>query len=188
MSSILDNNAFRKLVMPISVEQYQKLGTYGILSENTELIRGFIIEKMIKSPRHSWLVQRMVDWLRSGPMAGYHVRQEQPLTLRDSEPEPDVAVVPGAPDDYRDHHPFSAHLVIEVAISSEDIDREKATLYSEAGIDEYWIVLPELRIVEVYRQPSPNSGYLQKSELTTTDELCCDVLLAPPMPIARLLS
>ena len=60
------------------------------------------------------VVQRFVDWLRSGVSEGFHIRQEQPLTFADSEPEPDVSVVFGSPDDYGQSHPASAELVIEV--------------------------------------------------------------------------
>ena len=59
------------------------------------------------------------------------------MTLNDSEPEPDVAVVPGSVEDYRSAHPSTAVLIIEVAVSSEDVDREKAELYASAGIKEY---------------------------------------------------
>ena len=52
MFSILENNAVRDAVLPISVEQYHQLGESGILQGNTELLRGVIVEKMIKSPKH----------------------------------------------------------------------------------------------------------------------------------------
>lgn len=42
-----------------------------------------------------------------------------PFALDDgSEPEPDVAVVVGRPRDFRDHHPESAQLLVEVAYST----------------------------------------------------------------------
>jgi Uma2 family endonuclease len=73
--------------------------------------------------------------------------------LLDSEPEPDVAIVRGCVQDYRTSHPSTAALVIEIAISSASFDRQKAALYAEAGVEEYWIVLPAERCVEVYRRP-----------------------------------
>ncbi len=87
----------------------------------------------------------------------------QPLTLADSEPEPDIAVVSGARDDYRNAHPPTAKLVIEVAISSVDIDREKGTFYAAADIDEYVIVLPDQRSLEVHSHPT-ESGYKQRHD------------------------
>ena len=153
MTSILDNPAIRQAVLSVSVEQYHRLGESGLIHENTELLKGVIVEKMIKSPAHSWLVQSLVDWLRANLPPDVHVRQEQPLTFADSEPEPDVAVVAGCPDDYRSAHPSTALLVIEVAISSGELDREKAHVYAAAGIPEYLIILPEDNCVEVYSVP-----------------------------------
>jgi hypothetical protein len=86
----------RDAVLPFSVEQYHKLGEAGIIAQDTELLRGVIVEKTVNSPEHSWLVQKLVDWLRATVPAGWHVRQEQPLTFADSEPEPDIASTPYA--------------------------------------------------------------------------------------------
>src|SRR5690349_9249472 len=116
MASVLDNVAVRQAALPFSVEQYHKRGEAGIIPQNTELLRGVILKKMVKSPEHSWLVQRLVDWLRDGLPSGWLVRQEQPLTIEDSEPEPDIAVVRGSAEDFRRGHPRTAALVIEVAI------------------------------------------------------------------------
>jgi len=157
MASILETPAVREAVLPISVEQYHRLGEAGIVPERTELLRGFVVEKMIKTPLHTWMVQRVVDWLRDAVPAGLHVRQEQPLTLADSEPEPDAAVVEGTPEDYRRHHPNTARLVVEVALATADLDRAKADLYAAAAIPEYWLVLPEQRAAEVFREPAGGS-------------------------------
>ena len=160
MSSILDRPAVRDVALSISVQQYHRLGTTGIISEQTELLRGVIVRKMIKSPQHTWLVQKLAAVI-SGQIGPENLlRQEQPLSFADSEPEPDLAVVPGMVDDYRAHHPAAAKLVIEVAITSEQLDREKAGLYAEAGVDEYWLVLIEKRCVEQYSDPA-NGEYKQ---------------------------
>jgi len=62
--------------------------------------------------------------------------KEEPLTLADSAA-----------------HPTSAELVVEVAVTSAALDRANASLYAEAGVKEYWIVLGAERQVEVYRRP-----------------------------------
>lgn len=161
MPSILDNPAVRRAAHAVSVEDYHRLTQAGIVSERTELLRGVIVDKMGKSPLHSWLVRLFFDWLSAEIGPGWHARKEEPLTFADSEPEPDVAVVAGSPDDYRAAHPATARVVIEVAVSTEQIDRAKAELYAEAGVEEYWLVLPERQTVEAYRAPSPD-GYLQR--------------------------
>ena len=78
-----------------------------------------------------------------------------PLALDpDSEPKPDIAVVLGSPRDYRDAHPTSAELIVEVADSTLAYDRErKAKLYAQAGIQECWILNLLDRQLEIYRQP-----------------------------------
>lgn len=158
MASILENAAVRDAALPISVEQYHQMGETGIIAADTELLHGVIVKKMVKSPEHSWLVQRLLEWLRGVIPAGYHLRQEQPLTFDDSEPEPDIAVVLGSAEDFRRRHPETATLIIEVAISSESLDRQKGQAYAAANAPHYWLVLPQRRIVECYRLPSQR-GY-----------------------------
>ena len=65
-----------------------------------------------------------------------------PIALdEDSEPEPDVAVVPGAPDDYAHAHPSRPVLTVEVAESSLALDRQrKGSLYARAGLSDYWVL------------------------------------------------
>lgn len=171
---ILDEPAVREAALPISVAQYHRLAAAGIVPERTELLQGVIIEQMTKAPLHTFLVQRLATWLTAGTPAGLFVRKEEPLTLADSEPEPDIAVVTGAPDHYRDAHPTTVRLVIEVAIATAGIDRAKAEVYAAAGVAEYWIVLPESRAIEIHRDPSPG-GYAAQLTLEAPD-----AMLQPP--------
>ena len=77
----------------------------------------------------------------------------------ESEPEPDVAVVPGEPEDYRSSHPSRAALVVEVSESSLAFDRnDKGSVYARAGILDYWIVNLVERLLEVYREPVPDAA------------------------------
>ena len=138
---------------PISVATYQRLGEMGHLSERTELIRGVIIDQMPKSPLHSSIVQKLGRYLLRTIPPGYHPRAEQPLTFTGSEPEPDVAVVSGAIEDYEQAHPHTATLVIEVCVTSEELDRVKLGVYAEAGVPEAWLVLAGERIVERHTEP-----------------------------------
>lgn len=99
----------------------------------------------------------------------WHIRVDEPLSLGDSELVPDIAVVPGKPEDYREAHPSSALLVIEIADTSLEYDRTvKAGVYANAGIPEYWIVNLVERVVEVYREPT-QTGY-RSVHLTTAEE------------------
>jgi Uma2 family endonuclease len=160
MTPILDNPAVRDMAMPMSVQQYHRLSESGIVSERTELLCGVIIEKMTRSPLHVFTARLLFDWLSASVGAIRHIRQEQPLTLADSEPEPDLAVVQGAAEDYRLAHPTTADFIIEVAFTSLELDREKGAVYAAAGVPEYWIVLPDQRAIEVYTSPTAG-GYGQ---------------------------
>jgi Uma2 family endonuclease len=86
--------------------------------------------------------------------AGWCLRQQSPLVLgQDTDPEPDLAVVPGRPRDYA-AHPTTAELVVEVADSSLQFDtNEKRLLYARAGIRDYWVVDVSGRRLLVYRDP-----------------------------------
>lgn len=86
---------------------------------------------------------------------GWHVRNQAPVTLSESEPEPDLTVVRGSRGDYRTRHPGAQDvaLVIEVPDTTLATDRLKARTYAAAGIAEYWIVNLADRCVEVHRNP-----------------------------------
>ena len=62
-------------------------------------------------------------------------------------------MVHGKRSDFLETHPTTAALVIEIAVSTPDADRELGELYAEAGVPEYWVVLPRERVIEVYRHP-----------------------------------
>jgi hypothetical protein len=51
-------------------------------------------------------------------------------------------------------------MVIEVSVTTADLDREKRDLYAAAGVQEMWLVLPEVRSIEAFREPGP-SGFRQ---------------------------
>ena len=76
------------------------------------------------------------------------------MKLADSVVLPDLAIVTGSSRDYRQSHPATALLVIEIAVTTLGLDREKAALYAEAGVAEYWLVAAGRKTVEVYTRPS----------------------------------
>jgi Uma2 family endonuclease len=62
------------------------------------------------------------------------------------------------------------HLVIEVAIKTLLTDRSiKLKKYATAGIPEYWIIIPEKQLIEVYRNPE-DEVYLEKHSYTKEEE------------------
>jgi Uma2 family endonuclease len=109
----------------------------------------------------------------------------EPLTLADSEPEPDISVVRGTETDFTTAHPTSAELVVEVAITSVALDRANASLYAEAGVKEYWIVLGAERQLEVYRRPEAGR-YQETRVLGHNDTLECSSVLGLRVTLADL--
>jgi Uma2 family endonuclease len=99
------------------------------------------------------------------------------LTLPDSEPEPDLAIVRESPDDYLSRHPLPAEvgLVVEVSDSTLDGDRiDKGRIYARAGIAIYWIVNIPDQQVEVYTLPSGPAAvpaYGQRRDYRPGDQL-----------------
>jgi len=143
----------RPQVWPLSVTAYHALGELGLIPEKTELLYGQVFHKMPKSPLHRLLVMRLLELLQRRAPTGFHVQVEQPIQCGDSEPEPDVSVIPGSIEDYAEEHPRTAELVIEVCVSSQEYDRSKLRAYAGAGVKECWLVLGPERQIEVHLQP-----------------------------------
>lgn len=142
------------------------MGELGFFrGERVELIGGDIVRLSPNSPLHGEVVTLIAEKLWSLFGRGYRVREQQPVVIGGSEPEPDIAVAVGKPGDYRNAHPITALLVIEVAQTSAEYDRQvKAPLYARAGIPQYWLVNLDEGCVEVYCDPAPlGGGYVYRS-------------------------
>jgi len=141
-------------------KEYDRLVEVGVLHEDEriELIGGQLIVAEPKGSPHATAVALTAEALRAALGSGWLVRQQDPIALDDeSEPEPDVAVVPGGPRDYRTEHPSNAVLLVEVADCSLLFDRRhKASVYARAGVSDYWIVNLVDGALEVYRRPAPD--------------------------------
>jgi Uma2 family endonuclease len=157
--------SLRERALPLSVEAWHQMISTGIAPERAELIRGVIIEKMSKSILHFKLTHLLVECFRRSLGDAFWVRQEAPLTLADSEPEPDLSVVDGRLEDYKDH-PSTARIVAEVSVSTLAEDRAMAGLYSEAGVLEFWLVNAAERHIEIYRNPA-NGAYQECSVIAS---------------------
>ena len=137
--------------------EYDRLIDLGIFQpgEHLELLGGHLIVSEPQGTFHSAAVGLVEEALRACFGAGWAVRVQMPIALDDeSEPEPDVAVVPGTHRDYAAAHPARPALLVEVAESSLTADRgTKAALYARAGIADYWILNLVDRVLEVCRDP-----------------------------------
>lgn len=186
MSAILDLPEIRARVHRWTVADYEKLGEDPAF-RRSELIRGIIVEKMSKSPPHSDLATEIYLLLLRLIAPEFVARKEEPLRLADSMPEPDISVMRGKRPDFQKRHPSTASLVVEVAVSSVAPDRENASIYAEAGVAEYWIVLGERKAVEVYRRPE--DGVYREVRTYGIGESIPDVdVIGGPMAVSTLLS
>jgi hypothetical protein len=116
-------------------------------SRTTELIGGKHMPAEPQSAAHYTAIQKTARALAATFGSGWEVRTQGPIRLDNgSEPEPDVAVVPGSPDET---------LTVEVAESSLETDRIwKGSLYARAWLAEYWVLNLTDRVLEVYRKPA----------------------------------
>jgi len=108
---------------PISLAAYHSLGEAGLVPKNTELLYGLVYFKVRKLPFHSYLATRLRGILVATLPPGLFVSPGQPITCPDSEPEPDLALISGNPEDFRPDHPHTAELVIEICVTSHDYVR-----------------------------------------------------------------
>jgi Uma2 family endonuclease len=139
--------------------EYDALVETGVLEDQkVELLRGMVVEMAAKGVPHDMAVQWLNMWFARRLPQHLHVRvQSAWAATDDSEPEPDLAVVPArwaAPDGVRSH-PQVAELIVEVAASSLRRDlRVKAPIYAEAGLTVYWVVDLSAREVVVHTGPA----------------------------------
>jgi Uma2 family endonuclease len=144
-----------------SRDEYDQMVATGIFypGERVELIDGEILAVTPQGSAHATGIQLAADALRASFGSGVVVRAQLPMAAgTHSEPEPDIAVVRGTPRDYREAHPTSALLIVEIADATLDYDRQrKGRLYARAGIQDYWIVNLNDRCVEMYRDHSQAS-------------------------------
>jgi Uma2 family endonuclease len=141
--------------------EYERLIELGVFQagEPIELIGGELMVAEPQGAAHYTAIRKIAKALEAAFGRGWEVRTQGPIGLDDdSEPEPDVAVVPGSPDDYGHAHPSRPVLTVEVAESSLDIDRRhKGSLYARAGLPDYWVLNLIDRVLEVYREPVEDS-------------------------------
>jgi len=131
--------------------EYERLVDLGVFQpgERLEPVGGALVIGEPQGGPHATAVGLTEDALREAFDAGWTVRAQSPIAFdEDSEPEPDIAVVPSLP-----------------------LDRpEKASLYARARIADYWIVNLADRILEVYREPvaDPDAPYGWRYRSTAT--------------------
>lgn len=162
-----------------SLKEYHRLAEIGILTstERVELLDGWLVPKVTHNPPHDATVSIIDRRLKSCLPRDWVVRVQSSITLpKDSEPEPDLAIVSGPEERYLRKHPLPRDigLLIEVADASLAQDQKtKQEVYARDRILMYWIVnLVEDRI-EVYTQPRSgrSAAYRQRVDYLPDQEV-----------------
>jgi Uma2 family endonuclease len=166
------------IALRISFDEYLQMivddAFHALGDRRIELIHGELREMTPPGPDHSGAIDWVTEWsVLSPPRGQVTVRVQNPVAipLFDSAPQPDV--VWAKRRDYRDRYPLPDEvlLCIEVAFSSLEYDcSEKADLYAAAGIQDYWVIDLQNRVIHVFRSPS-SAGYSQRVTVGFGDEL-----------------
>jgi Uma2 family endonuclease len=180
-----------------SVAEYHKLIDIGILTEddNLELLEGYLVLKMSRKPPHDGTLQLIQENLAPVVPAGWCLRIQCAITLSDSEPEPDGALVRGNARTSLSRHPGPTDigLLLEVSDTTLAGDRaDKGRIYARAGLAYYWIVNLNDRQIEVYTSPSgptASPAFAQRTDYHAGDSvpLVLDGTLVASIAVGELL-
>ncbi len=139
-------------------EGFRMMAEAGLFADGRyELLEGEIVKQMPNEP-HSFVNSELVFALAAVFGAEY-VRVPSSLAARpDSEPEPDASVTVKPRREYLNAGvPPGSEFRLVVEVSSATLWRDKgqkAMLYAQAGVREYWIVNLASRTLIVHRNPA----------------------------------
>ena len=153
-----------------SIEEWHELVDFGLLEgKPVEFLEGEIVEVSPEGIEHSYTNDTVVNYMRGVLSNLAHVKESHPITLDNSEPEPDIAVVRLPETIYRNHHPYPQDIYWLIEISNRtlktDLNQKKIT-YARNGIPEYWVIDLVNKKLIVHTQVEKN-GYAQITEHTT---------------------
>ena len=152
-----------------SVDDYHRMIEAGILRDRrVELLAGEIVEMSPETPIHYNTAKRGAKYLEELLAGRADVRFNGPITLLDSEPEPDIAIVRLPESTYNNRHPEPEDIfwVIEVAKTSlkKDLDL-KGSIYATAEIQEYWVLDISAKRLIVFREPQNGQYVIEQTFL-----------------------
>ena len=153
-----------------SIADYHKMIEAGILHDrHIQLIDGELIEMSPEGAIHAAYGGSVADYLRQVLADKAWIREAHPLTLLNSEPEPDIAIVKLPKSKYFQHHPTPQDVfwLIEVSDTTLNYDlSKKQEIYALANIQEYWVLNVQDKQLIVLTEPN-NDTYLSRSQLST---------------------
>jgi Uma2 family endonuclease len=153
-----------------SVAEYHHIIETGLLEgKPVELLEGEIIEMSPEGPLHTSTNYSVAEYLRELLRGKAVIREAHPVTLDNSEPEPDIAIVASPYTNYLTRHPFAEDIYWLIEISDRTLKKdleEKTITYARNRIPEYWVIdLPNKKLW-IFNQPQ-SDRYQNCSEFTT---------------------
>ena len=111
-----------------TVKQYHKMIADGVLTEDdrVELLEGYLVDKMPHDPIHDGTIQKINRRLVRAIPAGWEVRVQSAVTLSQSEPEPDLALVREDRNGFMNRHPGISDFGILIEVSNSTLDTDRA--------------------------------------------------------------
>lgn len=153
-----------------SLDDWHELVNSGILAnKKVELLEGEIVQMSPEGIPHRHTNHEIVKYLRQLLGDGAEVYEAHPVTLDESEPEPDIAIVRSPSLRYRYHHPFKEDIYWLIEISKTTLNQDlgqKADIYARNDIAEYWVI--DLSNQKMFVHTQPNNGKYQKINEYTT--------------------
>lgn len=159
------------------------------------LIDGVIFTRAMPDPPHNTSLGLAHELLQKVFTVGCHVRNQTAFDVGTAnDPGPDLAVVPGGVRDYATRQATSALLIVEVSDTTLFMDTTtKAELYATAGVEDYWVIDVEHRVLLVFRDPVPlpqgSGATAYRTHLTLGPTESISPLAAPgaTIPVADML-
>lgn len=167
----------------LDAETYERIVRSGALEgAHVELLDGVVVDMTPAIELHDELITRLNRYLVA---ADATLRVQMGLRVADdSIPEPDLALVDRG--DYSQRRPSAALLVVEVALSSRELDQgRKAELYAGARIPTYWVVDGNERAVDALSEPGA-TGYQRRQTYRWGTHVPAPVAGLDPLDVAAL--
>ncbi len=154
-----------KTLLKWTIEDYHQMIKSGIIiDKKCELIDGEIVEMSPELPNHYNTAKRSVSYLENLFKGKADIRFNGPITLSNSEPEPDIAIVKLPESKYDQNHPSAEDIFLLVEVANTSLNKDlswKKKIYAEASIAEYWVIDLQNQELIVFRKPEKNN-YLEE--------------------------
>lgn len=146
-----------KTLAKFSTEEYHQMIESGILRDRSvELLNGEIWEMAPEKPLHRKVIYFGVEYLRQILSGKAIIFEAHPITLQNSEPEPDITVTQLPISLYDERHPSASDILLLIEVSDTTLNKdlqEKKAIYALNQIREYWIIDLNNHQLKMFQNP-----------------------------------